>query len=108
MKQEIKYTQLDGTELDITIKSLNFKQRNKLLKDYIRVNDFMKASQTKENIDDNNLILQYLKDDVSILDFQYEILEKGLNINVEELEPTDADKLFNENINFILVGGSKN
>lgn len=103
MKKQIKFKQIDDTELDITVSSLNFKQRNSVLKKFIDVNRFMKVSD-KKSAD----LLEFLKEGVSILDFQYELLETCLNIQIADLEPEDADKLFNENIDFMIKGGSKN
>jgi len=102
MIKNIKYTQADKTELDIVVTSLGFRERNAILNKYIDVNRFIKNNDKDANP------IDFLKEDVSILDFQCEVLEKCVNISVDDLEPTDGDNIFNENVDFMISGGTKN
>lgn len=100
MEKVEKYKQSDGTEVDITIKTLGFRQRNNLFKEYLDLNRFMKAANT-----DNTDILEFVKEDKSVLDFMTEILVNGIpTITIDNLESSEGDELFEKYSAYILTG----
>jgi len=101
IKKEI-YKDREGNETELTIRTLSFRNRNKLFNDYLKLNEFMKDKTTNKELN----MLNYIKDDKCILDFMLEILSLGISgLDIDKLEGDEGDELFEKYSKFILTGG---
>ena len=103
--KKVRVQLLKGEPEEYEMYKLNVKQRNALFGKFLDLNKYM---GDKESSKDN--ILNHIKEGENILDFMVETLEKSMPaIDLNKVEGGVADKIFEENIEFILgLGDSKN
>jgi hypothetical protein len=99
--KKVMYKQANGEEVELTIKRLTFREKNRILSKYI---DMKKLSKTE---DDN--ILECFKEDANIFSFMEEVLLGGIvGITLDQLEASEGEELFAQHAKYILGGDTKN